>query len=323
MSGGTFVREAHSAVIDAPPSWARQYPGREGTTRELVADGMPLSVVEGLDASLFSVRVPNAVELGAEEFQRSTTSVYSALKRVLKSRPGQHPVRVWNYIPRILEPLDPFPQRYMAFNAGRIRAFEAWQEPGEELSKWVPTSSAVGNSAPDLVVHALTCTTPSVPIENRRQISSYRYSRRWGPSPPCFSRAIRLVPNGPESAMLMIGGTASVVGEETLHPGDLRAQIHETLRNLETLIRVGLPEWSKSESSEDVFRLVRQLRVYCVRREDWQTIDRAMRASFAAVRDIEYTRATLCREGLVVEIEGLASGRPSRTPLRAARRSSA
>jgi len=268
---------------------------------------MPFSLVEGLDASLFSVRVSNALELGAEEFQRSTTSAYSAIKQILKDRPNQHPVRVWNYIPRILEPLGAFPQRYMAFNAGRFRAFEAWQDGGENLSSWVPTSSAVGNGSPDLVVHVLTCATPGVPIENRRQVSSYRYSRRWGPRPPCFSRAIRLVPNGSESALLMIGGTASVVGEETLHPGEVQAQIDETLRNLETLIRVGLAEGPKSHPPEDVLGLVRQLRVYYVRDEDWHTIDRAMRESFAGVREIEYTRATLCREGLVVEIEGVAS----------------
>jgi hypothetical protein len=105
----------------------------------------------------------------------------------------------------------------------------------------------------------------------------------------------------------MIGGTASVVGEDTLHPGEIQAQIDETLRNLAALIRVGLPEGPNAHPSENVLGFVRHLRVYYVRDEDWQTIDRAMRESFAGVREIEYTRATLCREGLVVEIEGVAS----------------
>jgi hypothetical protein len=39
-----------------------------------------------------------------------------------------------------------------------------------------------------------------------------------------------------DRALLLIGGTASIVGEDSLHEGDAGAQLEETLKNLEALI---------------------------------------------------------------------------------------
>ena len=48
--------------------------------------------------------------------------------------------------------------------------------------------------------------------------------------PPCFARAV--VTSLAGRSTLLIAGTASVVGEDSRHPGDMVAQLDETLRNI-------------------------------------------------------------------------------------------
>src|SRR5690606_13866131 len=71
-----------------------------------------------------------------------------------------------------------------------------------------------------------------VPVENPRQVSAYRYPRQYGPTPPAFARAM-LSP----AKQLLVSGTASVVGHASHHVGDAAAQLDETARNLDSLMR--------------------------------------------------------------------------------------
>src|SRR5690606_8340690 len=72
------------------------------------------------------------------------------------------------------------------------------------------------------------------PVENPRQVSAYRYPRRYGPQPPSFARAM-LPPAG--SAMpLMLSGTAAVVGHVSMHDGEVLAQLDETFNNFDALV---------------------------------------------------------------------------------------
>jgi chorismate lyase/3-hydroxybenzoate synthase len=301
--------DAASGAIDGTPSWVMRFVGRGTETRQKSSDGLLLSVVDNDGKSICSVRVPDAVNLDSDGFRRATLLGYRAIMQALKERSDQRPVRMWNFIPGILDPLGGLPHRYMAFNAGRFEAFREWQPGREGMSTWVPTSSGVGNTSSDLVIHALASVWPGVPVENRRQVSSYRYSARYGPRPPCFSRAVRLERDVRESNLLMLGGTASVVGEDTLHANDILPQIDETLRNLEVLIRDGLPECFEGPAPEDALGHVRQLRVFYVRQEDLPPIERAVNARFSGLQQLEYARTDLCRDGLVVELEGVAGSR--------------
>ena len=52
-----------------------------------------------------------------------------------------------------------------------------------------------------------------------------------------FARAA-LVPNG-RGAQLLVSGTASIVGHESLHIGDPDRQLEETARNFEALVDTG------------------------------------------------------------------------------------
>ena len=67
-----------------------------------------------------------------------------------------------------------------------------------------------------------------------------------------FARAA-LVPNG-RGAQLLVSGTASIVGHESLHLGDPEAQLEETARNFEALVEsamqadIGRPRASRVRS---------------------------------------------------------------------------
>ena len=138
----------------------------------------------------------------------------------------------------------------MVFNAGRFAAFADWFRAPQSRSaaqsapvfdrarfhRDIPTATGVGHAGDDLIIHALASALPGRPIENPRQRAAYRYSRKYGPLPPCFARAT-LVPGTADSQRsLLIGGTASVCGEASVHADDLVAQTAETFRNLDALI---------------------------------------------------------------------------------------
>src|SRR5207249_2256005 len=104
---------------------------------------------------------------------------------------------------------------------------------------------------------ALAADTAGIPVENPRQVPSYRYSERYGIRPPCFARATRL------GSTLFIGGTASIIGEESSHPDDVGAQIRETLQNISALIGS-----SMDSPLRQPLEMLRSLRVHVREEED-------------------------------------------------------
>ena len=126
--------------------------------------------------------------------------------------------------------------------------------------------------------------------------------------PPCFARALCLrLPNDRE--VLLVGGTASVTGEDTVHPTNPAAQADETFLNLAAI--VGCAEGIGAEVSinghcTELLDRFRKLRVYVVRQRDVGEIRTIVERRFPSLDDVEYVRACLCRPDLLVEIEGVA-----------------
>ena len=264
---------------------------------------------------LVSVCVDSARSMEAAELRTATAAAYRAIARLIARQGLPYPARVWNLIPGVLEPLGALPHRYMVFNAGRCDAYRQWLRHPLNANRF-PTASGVGHDGQDLVIHCLASAQPVRPTENPRQIPAYRYSQRHGPLPPCFSRATVMDhPFHDDSRWILIGGTASVVGEESIHGGRPDAQVHETFENLHALLSsIMLEERYERDPGGDPFRLLRDLRVYVVRHDDLQRIREIVR-SRVSLPEIEFVPADLCRPELLVEIEGVAllDGRSDRT----------
>ena len=218
------------------------------------------------------------------------------IERVIESLEtiDRHPARFWNFIPGIGEPMVDGLDRYMVFNAGRHDAY------GDQRGAMC-TASAVGIKGSDLSIHCLALEDPGTPVENPRQTPSWRYSSRYGPLPPCFSRATIVDIAGRRT--LLIGGTASVVGEDSRHAGQFDAQVEETLLNLEALIQA--TSASCPGGSAALHRLV-DLRVYVRSASDAERVRELLVNRCPRARTIAVALAQVCRPELLVEVEGVA-----------------
>lgn len=215
--------------------------------------------------------------LSGAELEDAARRVFSSVLRDL----GAPPARVWAYLPRITSPDTDGLDRYMRMNQGRGRAYRDSRLP------FTPAGTCTGHAGGDLVVHAVATDTQVRPVENPRQRPAWSYSARFGPAAPPFTRGVI----GRDE--LIASGTASVVGEDSLHPGDALAQWDETMCNLQVL--------SASAGATGHWRAVR---VYVSGIEHFEAISRKALAAFGASVD-SILLAPLCRRELLVEVEGI------------------
>lgn len=233
------------------------------------------------------------VATGDGPLDEPACAAYLELFASLDAARCPHLLRLWNYVPRINEVTHGL-ERYRQFNVGRQRAFV---EAGRDAFEGAPAACAVGTSGHDLAIRFLAARTPPLPVENPRQVSAYRYSVAFGPRSPTFSRAA-LADAGSGRVALFVSGTASIVGETSMHPGDPRAQLEETLRNLEAVIDAATLRCSVRFTPADF---------------DWVAYLRdpahlgPIRGRLAAwAESVVPLQADICRRELLVEVEGHA-----------------
>jgi chorismate lyase/3-hydroxybenzoate synthase len=291
--------EWYSALLDRLPTWPLR-----------LVPGLPARGLRGPDESavvdvsetyvLASYCIAGATGLSNEALEREVAAAYRTLFAEVALH-GRHVVRCWNFIPGIQDATDDGMNRYMVFNAGRHRGYRDACQTSDLPPSAIATASGVGTDGDDLFIAALGALRAGVPIENPRQIPAYRYSARYGPIPPCFSRATLEL----EPKRLFVGGTSSVCGEDSVHPESFDAQLDETLVNLDALIAeaarcaavplspIGIAGFSHA-------------RVYVVHEADGAVVrNRLMEAGVAC--PIETVVARLCRAELLVEIEGVVT----------------
>jgi chorismate lyase/3-hydroxybenzoate synthase len=258
-----------------------------------------VDIVAADPLALLAAAVPGARSMSADALRARVSDAYIAIGHALTTL-NRVPIRFWNFVPDPGEPMGDGLDRYMVFNAGRFNGYAQWLCASNEFGRLLPTASAVGIIGDDLVVHCLASDTRGTPVENPRQKPAYKYSQRYGPMPPCFSRATIATVRG--ERRLLAGGTASIVGEDSMHVDDVDAQLEETLKNLEALIDAAA---GPSDTRPALNRLL-ELRVYAARQEDAPAIRAVLAARCPCAARIELTIARVCRPELLVEIEGVA-----------------
>ena len=228
-------------------------------------------------------------ETPGDDFADFVQAAYLRILRFL--REGRHPVilRAWNYFPDIHASGDGL-DRYQAFCVGRYRAFmEAGYQEG-----FLPAATVIGNDVPGLRIAFLASREPGEQIENPRQVSAFRYPQEYGPQSPSFSRATL------GDGQLFVSGTASIVGHESLHGGDVLAQTDEILVNLQAVLdaaRERAPIAARTPADLDL------LRVYVRRPEDADAVRRHLAGRLGGRPRTVVLRGDICREELLVEIE--------------------
>ncbi len=222
------------------------------------------------------------LELGAR-------SAYADLFDLLDRSGYPFLLRAWNYFPGINDAGRGI-ERYREFNVGRHEAFCQKGRLIEEGN--VPAACAIGTRRGGLVICFLAGRNKGMAIENPRQVNAYRYPGKYGPKSPTFSRGMLV------GDALLISGTASIVGSETMHPGDVMRQLEETLENLRT---VGSMARQAGFVAEDFRGLC--LNVYLRSREDFDSVRKRLEIEFGPHAKIFCMQAEICRTDLLVEIE--------------------
>ncbi len=183
----------------------------------------------------------------------------------------------------------------MVFNGGRYKAFhDTYDRP-----EWFPVASGVGHAGADLVLHLLHGDGAPTPIDNPRQVLPVDYSARFGDLPPAFVRAARVT--GVERASILVSGTASVVGEDSLHSDSFERQLEETLDNLETVVDACERGVTPADLGDWLIYLPEPGLEGRVR----EAIERRWPDHRPA---LEFRAQRLCRPELLVEIECAGSG---------------
>jgi enamine deaminase RidA (YjgF/YER057c/UK114 family) len=252
-----------------------------------VNSGLAVSLAQSEEFIFAAVSVDEQLPL-----EQQTANAYLALLQTFRQQGKSHLLRVWNYVPRIND-LECRVERYQLFNSGRKQAY---RELGFTLGEGAPAACALGTQNGSLHVAMLAGRFPPLAIENPRQVTPCHYPKQYGEDPPIFSRATWLRQlSGAD--LLMVSGTASIVGHRTLHPGDILAQTTETLRNIQAVLdnanhTAGKGLWTLSGLRG---------RVYIRNAEDYPLVSGYLRAE--GLTGFCYVQADICRSDLLVEIE--------------------
>lgn len=225
---------------------------------------------------------------------------YHDLFRTLEETGCPHMLRIWNYLPQINGDGGGL-ERYRQFNAGRQEAFI---EAGQAAFEGAPAACALGIRQGALCIRFLAGQIAPVPVENPRQVSAYRYPDTYGPRSPTFSRAA-LAELGGGDVALFISGTASIIGHETVHLGDVVAQTHETLRNLSAVIDAANARTTAAFALPELEAVV-YVRHVADAEAVRGVLAEVLGTEAPTLRHAVFLEADICRQDLLVEIEAHA-----------------
>jgi chorismate lyase/3-hydroxybenzoate synthase len=232
----------------------------------------------------------------------ASATVYQRIFERMKAAGFPYLWRVWNYFPRMHEGANTRFDRYQQFNSGRQAAFGA---NGHAVTGNVPAASAIGLAQGALTVAFFAGRCPAVAIENPHQMSAYDYPVDYGLRRPIFSRAVWLDRGG--SPLLLISGTASIIGHASCHAQDVQAQCAQILAHIATL----RDEAYRQQRHRDFppFSLEKgYYRVYLRRTQDYPLIRAMLEEHWGKTTRIVYLQGDLCRQDLLLEIEAVIGG---------------
>lgn len=241
------------------------------------------------------------IEFDEDEFGGVAQTAEAAYRQILQFHAESeigHLLRTWAFLGGINVGSNDA-ERYKLFCLGRAQAFSAYAR--NVTGKQFPAATAVGrqDARRTLQICWLAGRNPGQSIENPRQVSAYRYPRQYGPASPSFSRAM-LVNN----RVLLVSGTASIVGHLSRHPGDVRAQLDETLANIDALLIQASTVTGASVSSIGPGSL---LKVYVRDAEAAEIVETRLRQVLDPDVTLLVLAADICREELALEIEAVVA----------------
>jgi hypothetical protein len=217
-------------------------------------------------------------------------------------------IRQWNYIENIalVEEGQGASQNYQDFNDVRAHYY------GQDDFKFgYPAATGIGQTTGGVIIGFIAISESEnitvTPIMNPGQVDAHKYSKvvLEGSSlekcTPKFERA-KLVTIGSRN-YIYVSGTASILGEKTMHVGDVGKQTLTTIENIKRLF---------SNENQELLGLkfdvsgiqFSHLRVYVKKMEDIPAVEKICNAELNYKSSL-FLESDVCREDLLVEIEGV------------------
>lgn len=253
------------------------------------------------------------VTSGAGAYAQSLAALQQMRTALAKTGAGfEQVVRTWFYVGDITQP-EAGSQRYKEMNRARSDFYRDMRFGCVLAQPMIPhgiypASTGIGMRGSALVAGCLSVQTKRkdvflLPLENPQQTPAYAYHPRHSPLSPKFSRAVALVVG--DYLTTWVSGTASIVGSESRHPGDLEKQTEQTIDNIERLIAPENFAFHGVAGAGAGLHDLAKIRVYLKRAEDFPKCKAICERRFGHVPAI-YAVAEICRPELLVEIEGVA-----------------
>ena len=241
----------------------------------------------------------------SESISTQCTSLFKEVEEIFsKEKFDLHTiVRQWNYIPGITL-FENNIQNYQAFNDARTLHYNHTAWPNG-----YPAATGIGTQFGGVHIDLMAIQGyPNVhPIINKQQVDAHNYSEDvlegystnllTDKSTPKFERA-KLI-NESHTSTLFISGTAAIKGEVNYHKNDSALQTELTLDHIEELI------YSASQLEEKEPTTIKAMRVYIKLERDYKVIKDVCKQRYPDTPVI-YLLSDVCRDELLVEIEGIA-----------------
>jgi len=222
-----------------------------------------------------------------EHIEQATEKAYNELLEHIKRMGYEHPFRFWNYLPDINAGTDD-DENYKKFCSGRLLAFQQHNISQDAF----PAASALGTQANQAVVYVFASKKTGQHYRNNKQINAFDYPRQYGRSSPSFSRATAMKIHN--TSLYLVSGTASIIGHQTIAASDISEQLAVTVANLKHLLSKPLADGKSLNPTAS--------RVYVKHVEDLPVIQAFLQKNMPK-HNYLYTKADVCRDDLLVEIE--------------------
>ena len=298
-----FGGEPAPAVPGAPPTACIAMEQRgSAAVIETWTSGLPVhygkdnGIQYATDGEFFVGVVSSSCVVESDDFEHCVQKIYRDIFALTAAQGHPHLLRMWNYFPGINRQYRGM-ENYQRFCRARAQAF---QERYGHFNFLLPSASAIGSGPGPFVLYFIASHKAGVHRENPRQVNAYSYPPQYGRRSPSFARATLSQPHDGE--FLFISGTASIVGHQSLHPGDMRAQMEETLRNIEALVEATVAD---EQTGFRGLADIDHLKVYLRRAADMETARELIQRTIGAGAKAIYLVGDICRRELLVEVEAV------------------
>ena len=230
-----------------------------------------------------------------DPMEEQSTYAFQQIDNVLQKEqfPINSIIRQWNYIERITA-FDGINQHYQSFNNARADFYGK-----TEWKKGYPAATGIGTNMGGVLIDLDAVVLISdkafiTPIDNRLQVAAHAYSERVlenafsKKKTPKFERAKSLTVD--DRRFVYVSGTAAIRGEESLKDVGVGQQLRITMENI-------------GELTGDA--KLSLLRVYLKNKCDFEE-SRDLLESMKLDIPVSYMWADICRNELLIEIEGIA-----------------